>query len=96
MRGNIHCWLLKKELERNRYLEDSEDPNSKEILAISYGNIAFAELFNLHAKDAIISSLHGLKVDSTQLWLNINLSHSYILNNQFKKAREIYIKYGES
>jgi WD40 repeat protein len=85
---------FKKELERNRYLENVDDPNAKEMLAISYGNLAFAELFNMRAKEAILSSLQGLKTDSTQLWLNINLSHSYVLNNQFKKAREIYIKYG--
>jgi tetratricopeptide (TPR) repeat protein len=58
-----------------------------------YGNLGWVELFARQPKESIAASLKGLELDSTQVWMNSNLAHAYLLDGQFEKAKDIYLKY---
>lgn len=58
-----------------------------------YGSLAwFYNLANQGDK-AIVASQKGLTYHPANEWINTNLALGYVLNNQFEKARPIYIKH---
>lgn len=61
-------------------------------LSISYGNLAWHLIFKNKYKDAITAANKGLKTDSTQRWIYTNLALGYLLNNDYEKAKALYIQ----
>jgi tetratricopeptide (TPR) repeat protein len=70
-----------------------EDMKLKSSLAGVYGNIAYIELLNRRSKESIAAALNGVKIDPNQLQIVLNLATGYFFDNQFEKAKELYMRY---
>jgi hypothetical protein len=64
----------------------------KVVLAAVYVNIAGLKLM-LQAPPAevIQAAMRGIEVDPNQLSIKINLAHGYLFDNQFEKAKSLYL-----
>jgi len=69
-----------------------KNTKTEQRLAEIYGTLARAELFAGNPLDAIKSADKGLQVDPSQIWIEANLAHSFLLSNQFDLAKQIYLE----
>ncbi|RBW68951.1 serine/threonine protein kinase [Bacillus taeanensis] len=93
-----YSYALQDNIKSVAILNDlaEKDPvfNSNQTeLAISYGNLSWTYLLNNYPKEAIDTAEKGLSIDSNQKWMYANLAHGYLLNNQFEKAKQLYLEY---
>ncbi len=90
--------LLKKDilLGEKLLLQPRNTNDILNDLSNDYGELAYNQLFIRDFKGAIQSVLKGIKRDSKSTWIYTNLTLGYLLNNQFKEAESIYIKYKDS
>ena len=58
--------------------------------AEALGSLAWAEILNNHAADAVHHAEEAVAHDPFETWLKVNLLHAYLLANQLERAREIY------
>jgi tetratricopeptide (TPR) repeat protein len=58
-----------------------------------YNAIATYYLYSRQYDKAERAIIHGLQLDSTELGLQLNLAHYYLLTNQLSKAKSIHKKY---
>ena len=58
--------------------------------AEALGSLAWAEILNNHAADAIHHAEEAIDHDPYETWLKVNLLHAYLLANQIDRARQIY------
>lgn len=69
----------------NEYTEDG-----KRSLAAQYGNLSWYYLFDSKFAKATEAAVKALELDSSQIWVNTNLGHSYLLQGDLKKAKGVY------
>ncbi|WP_348797201.1 tetratricopeptide repeat protein [Flavobacterium adhaerens] len=67
--------------------------NSNKALVLDYSNIGYCYLITKQYGKALRFLLEGEKNDSSELLLQLNLAHSYLLNDNYKEAKKIYNKY---
>ncbi len=71
-------------------------PNNKNItheFAKAYNDFAWYQILNKQYSEAIILAKKGLEIDPKQESINTNLALAYLMNNEFEKAKEIYLKF---
>jgi tetratricopeptide (TPR) repeat protein len=62
-----------------------------------YSSLAWYQLFNRKPREAIAASLKALKLSPADaVVIKTNLAHSYLFDNQFDKAKAIYLEYKDS
>ncbi|MES2574753.1 MAG: hypothetical protein V4572_07410 [Bacteroidota bacterium] len=61
--------------------------------AIDYNNLGYAYIMTKQYAKAIKFLKEGEKLDDSELLIQLNLAHAYLLNNDFKSAKPIYKKY---
>lgn len=76
----------------NDLARDMDKPGVKKQLASVYGSLAHVELYKKQPEKAIEAALKGLELDPDQVWIKTNLAHGYLYNNQYEKAKAIYIE----
>jgi Flp pilus assembly protein TadD len=58
-----------------------------------YSNLGLCELFNRKPRESITASLKALKLSpDNAVAIKTNLAHAYLFNNQFGKAKAIYLE----
>ncbi|MBO0695098.1 MAG: tetratricopeptide repeat protein [Verrucomicrobia bacterium] len=58
-----------------------------------YMNLGWHQLFNRQPREAIAASLRALQLSpNNALMIKVNLAHGYLFNNQFQKAKAIYLE----
>jgi tetratricopeptide (TPR) repeat protein len=58
-----------------------------------YSNLGWCELFNRKPRESITASLKALKLSPDDpVMIKGNLAHAYLFNNQFEKAKAIYLE----
>ncbi|HEV3121787.1 MAG TPA: hypothetical protein VGY53_07790, partial [Isosphaeraceae bacterium] len=88
------CEAFAKALDVAREISRAgKNPDSQKALAESYGNLAFAELFQRRFQEAIAASREGLKADPTQTFIATNLAHGLLFTNQLEEAKNVYSEY---
>jgi len=89
-RGEVHA----KKKQYNAATKDMQkatelDPKNGYCWSI----LAWYQLFDRHPREAIAASLKALKLSPDDARaININLAHGYLFNNQFVKAKSIYLE----
>jgi len=83
---------LAKEEMTIEILQKFEKSDLKHI-SNRYLNISWYQLIAKKFEEAILTSIKGLKIDPNNLHLYTNLSHGYLLSNQFLTAKQIYLKF---
>lgn len=61
--------------------------------AIDYNNLGYSYILTKQYAKAIKFLKEGEKLDDSELLIQINLAHAYLLNDDFKSAKTIYKKY---
>jgi tetratricopeptide (TPR) repeat protein len=61
-----------------------------DALARNYGSISWYYIFIKEYKQSEKSARLALNLDPTQTWVNVNLAHALLFQNQFSKAEKIY------
>ncbi len=56
-------------------------------------SLAYTEILSHHPKEAIAASIRALELDPSEIWNNTNLAFAYLLDNQYAKAKAIYMEY---
>lgn len=72
------------------YLMLDEDTSANDM---DYNSLGWCYLLTKQYLKAIKYLKKGEKIDETNLLIQENLAHAYLLSNNFEKAKEIYIKY---
>jgi len=67
--------------------------SNNEVLSGLHGQLSWYYIFIKDYKKAIESAKKALILDKTKTWIYTNLAHGYLLSNDIKKAKEIYLKY---
>jgi len=58
-----------------------------------YSNLGWCELFNRKPRESITASLKALKLSPDDpVMIKANLAHAYLFNNQFEKAKALYLE----
>ena len=61
--------------------------------AKDFNTLGYSYLMTKQYAKAIKSLKDGEKLDDSELLIQMNLAHAYLLNNNFKSAKPIYKKY---
>jgi tetratricopeptide (TPR) repeat protein len=61
--------------------------------ALDYNGLATYYLFSKQYEKAIKALTEGEKLDSSELLIQLNLAHAYLLHDEFRKAKELHKKY---
>ena len=85
-KGNYNGAILNTNLGLKYILDDNQKSDR-------YGNLSWWYLFVKEYQQAIDSAKKAFKYDKNQIWVQGNLAHAYLLNNQKEKAIAIYKKY---
>jgi hypothetical protein len=67
--------------------------NSGKATVLDYNAIGSCYLFTKQYGKALKYLQDGEKLDSTELLVQLNLAHAYLLNDNYKEAKKIYKKY---
>jgi hypothetical protein len=70
----------------NQSIAKKSTSDLKKQLVNAYGSLAWTEVLNNHAKDAMQCAQEALRLDRAQPWINGNLAHAYLLLNQPDQA----------
>ena len=57
---------------------------------LAYGTASWTRLFAGKISEARAAALKALGIDSNQLWIHLNLAHTYLLEGHFDWAKSIY------
>lgn len=63
------------------------------VTALDYNQLGYAYMCSRQYSRAIKAFRDGEKLDSSELLLQMNLAHTYVLNDEFSKAKDIHKKY---
>nr|WP_315154163.1 tetratricopeptide repeat protein [uncultured Flavobacterium sp.] len=67
--------------------------NSGKATVLDYNSIGSCYLLTKQYGKALKYLQDGEKLDNTELLVQLNLAHAYLLNNNYKEAKKIYKKY---
>ena len=67
--------------------------NSSKVTVIDYNTIGSCYLMTKQYGKALKYLQEGEKLDNTELLIQLNLAHAYLLNDNYKEAKKIYTKY---
>ena len=67
--------------------------NDGKALALDFNHLGFSYLVTKQYSKAIKFLKEGQKLDETELLLQLNLAHAYLLNDNFSLAKSIYKQY---
>lgn len=72
---------------------NQEDKNEikKSWIAGKYSSLSWYQLLENQPKKAIVSAKKGLEYDKKQDWIKTNLTHGYLLSNQYCEAEKIHL-----
>jgi tetratricopeptide (TPR) repeat protein/WD40 repeat protein len=91
-RGAVDNYRQRVEIRRALF-KAQETAANRDGLVSALGNLSFADLFNRRPRQAIAAAEEALKLDPKKDWIRTNLAHGYLFDNQFERARAIYLKY---
>lgn len=66
---------------------------SNKATSDDYSSIGINYIYTRQLDKALKYLKEGQKIDNTDLLLKVNLAHAYLLNNDYKAAKDIYKKY---
>ncbi len=87
--GNYEKAIENKKSSLN-YTKSKEDKSS------IYGALSWYYLFIKNYDSSIESALKGLELDQSQIWINTNLAHAYLLKGDFERAKTIYLEFKDT
>jgi len=67
--------------------------NNGKALVLDYNSIGISYLMTKQYGKALRYLQEGEKLDNTELLIQLNLAHAYLLNDNYKEAKKIYKKY---
>ncbi len=67
--------------------------NDNKATAVDYSNIGINYIYTRQFDKAIKYLKEGEKMDNAELLVKINLAHAYLLNNDYKSAKQLHNKY---
>ena len=70
-----------------------KQPNNIQTLAGSYGTLSWYYIFAQQFKEAELAALEGLRIDSSQDWINSNLVLAVLYQGKWSNAKFIYSKF---
>jgi hypothetical protein len=84
------------DLLRAAYQQDRTDKEVQEQLAEALSNLAWAELLNRRPADAVADARDATNYAPRRLDIQLNLAHSYLLDDQPEEAEKIYRRYKDA
>jgi tetratricopeptide (TPR) repeat protein len=96
---NASAYDLRGEIEARKKQYAAANKDERKAIELDpkngryYSNVGLCELFNRKPRESITASLKALKLSPDHaVAIKTNLAHAYLFNNQFGKAKAIYLE----
>src|SRR5262249_1560022 len=70
----------------------AEHKDTASDLSVAYGGLAWGEVLSGDFENAVNDAQAGLKLDSEQRWINVNLAHGLLFSGRVDEARALYLR----